>query len=547
MDPLFDPARGVRADYARVDWAGTALGPVEQWGPTLRATVDLVLSTRFPVSLFWGPEHVLIYNEDYAPTIGDKHPAALGSTAPEVFAEVWDDIGPLLAQVLAGDGPTWVENTRLLMNRHGFPEETFCTFSYSPVSGDGGEILGVLDIVAETTEQVVDRRRLELLGRLSAELFDLETDGEAIDFAALILRATHRDLAAVAIRVPRSDASVDDPRIPPATDDLRGDFAVDETPAGRVARVRLGTGGLGGVPAVVTLLLSDNLPFDEAYEEFLRLIGGLLTQALDRVELRQAERRVAAGDRAMSETLQLSLLTPPAQTDNLHVAVRYRAATELAQVGGDWYDAFVLPSGELAVVVGDASGHDRVAAAAMAQMRNLLRGVAVTQQGTPAVALTGLDAAMRQLQLPGFATAVMVQIDPAPVQGAPDTGAMTARWSNAGHPPPVLLTADGRVTLLEREPEILLGVQRSPRRSDHDLLLQPGASLVLFTDGLVERRDQPLGRGLERLVDALDGRQGLSAEALCDYLLDGIDDVAEDDVVLVVVQTTAPGPVAPTT
>ena len=536
MDPLFESARGLRADYARVDWAATALGPVEGWSRTLRATLDLVLNTRFPVTLFWGEDLILLYNEDYVATIGDKHPAALGARAADVFPEIWDEIGPRLEQVLSGGGSTWVENARLLLERHGFAEETFFTYSYSPVTDPTGCILGAIDIATETTEQVVDRRRLELLSRLSAELTDLETDGEAVDFAALVLRSAHRDLSAVAIDVPRSAASVVDPRLPVQTGELLGDLAVDETPAGRVARIRLGTGGRGRAPAVVTLLLNRHLPYDEAHEDFLRLIGGALTQALARVELRQTERRLAAGDRAMSETLQLSLLSPPAQADRLQVAVRYRAATELAQIGGDWYDSFPLVGGQLAVVVGDVSGHDRVAAAAMAQMRNLLRGVVLTGGGTPSVALAGLDAAVRRLDVRGFATAIMVQVDPAPA-----TGALTGRWSNAGHPPPALLGTDGRVTLLARKPEIMLGVRVNPLRSNHELVLEPGASLVLYTDGLIERRDQDLDRGLRRLVQTLDGRQGLTAEELCDHVLAGIDDVAEDDVVLVVVQA-APDP-----
>ena len=173
-DALLEAAGTLRQAYAQVDWAATPIGHPSSWSPALRNAVDLALGTHFPVTLFWGPEFVLVYNAAYAPLIGDKHPAALGAPAREVFPEAWDAIGPLMEGVLGGQGATWVEDELVPLERRGFLEETYFTFSYSPVRGADGTIEGVMDIAAETTRQVVDRRRLETLGRLREALSDAE-------------------------------------------------------------------------------------------------------------------------------------------------------------------------------------------------------------------------------------------------------------------------------------------------------------------------------------------------------------------------------------
>ena len=102
-----DPAEAL---FASLDWSTTPLGPADGWDDTLLAAVDLLTHTQFPATLFWGPEYVLIYNAAYAPMIGDKHPAALGSRARDVFPEAWDLIGPMLETVLHGGPSSWVEN-----------------------------------------------------------------------------------------------------------------------------------------------------------------------------------------------------------------------------------------------------------------------------------------------------------------------------------------------------------------------------------------------------------------------------------------------------
>lgn len=137
---LLEGAGGLRRAYEEVDWEATPLGAIPTWSPALRNAVDLALHTQFPVTLLWGPEFILVYNEAYVPLIADKHPAALGSPARKVFPEVWDTIGPMMESVLTGEGSTYVEDKALPLMRRGRLEEAYFTFSYSPVRGPGGVI-----------------------------------------------------------------------------------------------------------------------------------------------------------------------------------------------------------------------------------------------------------------------------------------------------------------------------------------------------------------------------------------------------------------------
>jgi hypothetical protein len=205
-------------------------------------------------------------------------------------------------------------------------------------------------------------------------------------------------------------------------------------------------------------------------------------------------------------------------------------------IGGDWYDSlFCFRTDPLTVVIGDVSGHDRHAAAAMAQLRNLLRGIAVTLRKPPSAVLIALDQAITTLAVDAFATAVLAQVEQSELQAR--HGLRTLRWSNAGHPPPALLAADGSVWLLHTTPETMLGTRSTPQRSDHAVTLEPGSSVVFYTDGLIERRTVGLDESLEQLRAALSRRHNLSAEQLCDHPLGHFAKTADDDIVLLVVHT----------
>ncbi|MGY1825367.1 MULTISPECIES: SpoIIE family protein phosphatase [unclassified Blastococcus] len=243
----------------------------------------------------------------------------------------------------------------------------------------------------------------------------------------------------------------------------------------------------------------------------------------------------AAADRALSDRLQQSLLTPPPEPDHLQIAVRYRPAAHEAQVGGDWYDAFLQPDGATMLVIGDVVGHDSSAAAAMGQLRGLLRALAYAAEGGPATTLTRVEHAARGLAVSTLATAVLARIERHP--GDPVAGRRLLRWSNAGHLPPVLVAPDGTSALLTSRPELMLGIDPDAPRSDQTAELPDGHTLLLVTDGLVERRDIDLDEGLERLREALRDLGGMPLEELLDVVLGRlVPDAGADDVAIVAVR-----------
>lgn len=242
----------------------------------------------------------------------------------------------------------------------------------------------------------------------------------------------------------------------------------------------------------------------------------------------------------VAEVLQRNLLGPPPQVSHLETAVRYLPATRHAEVGGDWYDAFRVPEGSTLLVIGDVAGHDAPAAAVMAQARGMLRAVAQSAPPSPAAVLSALDHVFLNLDMHTLVTVAVAAVDLRPL-AAGDAGPVRVRWSNAGHPPPVLICADGTVELLERTPNRLLGVTADAERVDHEFQLNPGDTLFLYTDGLVERRTVPLDDGTARLIRELGriGREPL--DRLCDDLVGTMGTDLDDDVALLAVRLPCPG------
>jgi serine phosphatase RsbU (regulator of sigma subunit) len=247
---------------------------------------------------------------------------------------------------------------------------------------------------------------------------------------------------------------------------------------------------------------------------------------LDNARLYRQQRDLAAG-------LQRSLLTPPPEPDHAQVIVRYVPAAQAAEVGGDWYDAFLQPKGATVLVIGDVVGHDTVAAAAMGQLRGLLRGIAYRAEVGPAEVLTRLDAAIRGLELEAMATAAIARIEQTPAERA--AGLTRLRWSNAGHPPPLVLHADGRIEQLAGDrTELMLGVDPDTVRSERTVTVERGTTVLLYTDGLVEGRDLALDDGVALLRNALADLAGLPLPDLCDALLQRLRPGGpQDDVALV--------------
>ncbi|WP_432482845.1 SpoIIE family protein phosphatase [Kineococcus esterisolvens] len=290
--------------------------------------------------------------------------------------------------------------------------------------------------------------------------------------------------------------------------------------------------------------------FTPAALEVLDAFAAQCAQALARIQVRQEQQDEAAETSKLAETLQRSLLSEPARPGGLQIVTRYRPAARRAQVGGDWYDSFVTSTGTTTLVVGDVVGHDREAAAAMGQVRNLLRGVAYTLPAPPAQVLTLLDRALRGLDVGALATAVLVTIERVSTEqvsaqrfsveqhrAQQAAGTHLLRWSNAGHPPPLLIHPEGVTEVLSTEAELLLGFEPDAHRRDHEVLVRPGSTLLLYTDGLIERRHASIDDGLGWLVRTAATLAAATPADLCDELLDLVVDDAEDDIVLLALRT----------
>ncbi|MEX5719891.1 SpoIIE family protein phosphatase [Geodermatophilus maliterrae] len=324
---------------------------------------------------------------------------------------------------------------------------------------------------------------------------------------------------------------------------LVGDAGAQPPPAHGLAAwaalpLRTGSRSVGSL----TLGWSAPQSFGEADVGVLEAFAAQAAQALDRVTRLEEERRRASATRSLAESLQRSMLTEPPRPPGLQIAVRYRPAAREAEVGGDWYDAFVSSRGRTTLVVGDVTGHDRMAAAVMGQLRNMLRGIAHAVDAPPSRVLATLDGALAELGITTLVTAVLACVGPAP-EGSP-AGVRTMTWSSAGHLPPLVVPPTGPPRLLDRRGDLLLGLDPGRPRRDADETLAPGSTVVLCTDGLVERREADLDAGLSRLHAAAGDLAGMTAEQACDALLARLAPDRTDDVALLALRVL-PGGGAP--
>ncbi|MEI4279515.1 PP2C family protein-serine/threonine phosphatase [Klenkia terrae] len=264
-----------------------------------------------------------------------------------------------------------------------------------------------------------------------------------------------------------------------------------------------------------------------------------------RVQSSDAATRAAASladRRVVAETLQAAMLTHLPEVDGLEFRARYAASHAGDQVGGDWYDAFGTAQGGTVAAIGDVTGHDMQAAATMGQLRTLLRAFAYDRGERPSQTLRRLDRAVAGLDVAGLATVVLARIEQAGAEGA-----RTLHWSNAGHPAPVLLHPDGSTTLLERRPDLLVGVDGERARRDWTTELQPGDTLLLYTDGLIEHRHlgADVDRGIAALRRTLTEHHRLPLDALLDVVLAENQHGHDDDIALLAVRVAPEGYVPP--
>ncbi|RBY88747.1 SpoIIE family protein phosphatase [Blastococcus sp. TF02A-26] len=314
------------------DWAETALGPPEEWPAALRNTVRIMLTSRFAMWAGWGPELAFLYNDAYLrDTLQSKHPWALGRPASEVWAEIWHDIEPRVRSVLDTGVATWDEDLLLFLERRGFPEETYHTFSYSPLDGDDGRTEGLFCVVTETTDQVIGERRMATLRDLSAALAPARTRQQVLAAAGGQLADNLADLPFSAVYLYDDDGTarlgatagidpeagilptvlaLDDPRRDPEStlragsplvvDGLRARFpdlpsgAWDRAPD-RAAVVPLTTSGQGpeDLAGFLAVGLNPHRPYDEGYAGFVGLVAHQISAALINADSYEAERERA--------------------------------------------------------------------------------------------------------------------------------------------------------------------------------------------------------------------------------------------------------------
>lgn len=193
------------------DWSRTPLGPIDRWPQSLRTTVSLALASNFPISIAWGPQRVQIYNDGYWPICGGKHPRSLGQDFKECWFSAWPAIGEAFERASAGTA-AFLENQRMFLDRYGYLEETFFTFSFSPIRDETGEVAGLFHPVTEMTGQILAERRLQALRSVrdrtaaavdvhsAAELAVRALDEHALDVPFALLSPAPRSSAPAPMR-----------------------------------------------------------------------------------------------------------------------------------------------------------------------------------------------------------------------------------------------------------------------------------------------------------------------------------------------------------
>ena len=231
------------------DWANTPLGPLEQWPDVLKTTVALCFASRFPQAIVWGPELITLYNDAFAPILGNK-PEALGRPFNEVWHEVWSDISPIASAAFSGQA-TYIENFPLLIQRNDAPEQAYFTFCYSPIRDSRGQVVGMLDTVTETTPTVFLARRLAVLDAIGNTVANA-TDAETIMTATTQLLAQHLQVSICAY----ADMDADEDGFT-----IRGDWAAHGSPSiiGHYSLAAFGQRAVTSLRAGQPLVIRNNL------------------------------------------------------------------------------------------------------------------------------------------------------------------------------------------------------------------------------------------------------------------------------------------------
>lgn len=189
------------ARMRELDWSATPMGCVATWSQSLKSVLGICLGSRFPIAVYWGARLSLLYNDAWSPILGSKHPWALGRDAREVWPEIWDQVGPLFEHVMTTGESTYSEDALLPMRRHGYTEECYFNFTFTPVRGSGGQVEGVFNAVVETTYRVVSERRNHVLRELGERLARSRSPDEACEAVGAVLGDAPHDVPFSALYV----------------------------------------------------------------------------------------------------------------------------------------------------------------------------------------------------------------------------------------------------------------------------------------------------------------------------------------------------------
>jgi signal transduction histidine kinase/DNA-binding response OmpR family regulator len=314
-----------------LDWSLSPLGPPEHWPKSLRTCVRIILTSRQPMFVWWGAEMINLYNDAYKAIVGGKHPEALGQPASVVWREIWDEVGPRAESAIRLNAGTYDEALLLIMERNGYPEETYYTFSYSPVPNDDDVTGGLICANTDDTERIVGQRQLATLSELGARTADTRSLDEACKRAATTLAAADRDLPfsliylvdaeqgeaslagqsgitsghpAAPAKIRLADASVwpignvfRSQKI-----ELVGELAArfGDLPRGawhqsptKAAVVPIAATGATGAPAVLVVGLSPFRLFNDGYRDFVNLVAGQIGRSIANADAYEREKQRA--------------------------------------------------------------------------------------------------------------------------------------------------------------------------------------------------------------------------------------------------------------
>ncbi|WP_405591444.1 PP2C family protein-serine/threonine phosphatase [Streptomyces sp. NBC_01190] len=279
------------------------------------------------------------------------------------------------------------------------------------------------------------------------------------------------------------------------------------------------------VLGVLTLVRGGPGPLDE--DERLPLLEDLSHRIAITVDNARLHAQVAR----TAERLQRALLPDLPRQGPLGISARYAPARTSAEVGGDWYDSFSLPDGAITLIIGDITGHDLKATVAMSQMRNMLRGIACDRKEPPGKILARLDAA-NDILYPGQTLTCLYGLITKPGTEEP----WLLSYGTAGHPPPLLVTDEGDTRFLTGGRSPLLGIAPGIVRSDATESLPSGSTVLLYTDGLIERRGETLDDGMTRLRQHAAALAREPVDTFCDELMTGLGEENTDDIALIAVR-----------